>query len=237
MEDAYETYDLAHGRKLEIHYDRDPLNPREEWDQMTTMFSAHDRYRLGEKLDSGIEGLIQAVASVTSIELPAREELLKIGERLYDCYDKEKYSGLRALAWKEIEEIAFVKPLYIYDHSGITISTKPFSCRWDSGQYGWIVLPKEVYAKNFPTFRGRWTKKQLEAADKVIEAEVEVFDQYLRGDVYGFRVLDKEGEEEDSCWGFYGDDIRENGILDHIDHKDVRYLYRTKQIRRKQKGK
>ncbi len=35
-----------------------------------------------------------------------------------------------------------ILPVYLYDHSGITINTVPYSCRWDSGQIGWIYQPK-----------------------------------------------------------------------------------------------
>ena len=40
-----------------------------------------------------------------------------------------------------------ILPLYLYDHSGITISTGPFSCPWDSGQVGWIYAPKDTFRK------------------------------------------------------------------------------------------
>lgn len=40
-----------------------------------------------------------------------------------------------------------ILPLYLYDHSGITISTVPFSCPWDSGQVGWIYAPKDTFRK------------------------------------------------------------------------------------------
>lgn len=36
-----------------------------------------------------------------------------------------------------------ILPLFLYDHSGITISTGPFSCPWDSGQVGWIYAEKK----------------------------------------------------------------------------------------------
>jgi hypothetical protein len=50
--------------------------------------------------------------------------------------------------------------------------------------------------------------------------EIKVLNQYMTGDVYGFRafnVVDNELDEstEDSCWGFYGDDEKENGMEDH----------------------
>ena len=38
-----------------------------------------------------------------------------------------------------------ILPLYLYDHSGITMSTGPFSCPWDSGQVGWIYAPKQKF--------------------------------------------------------------------------------------------
>ena len=73
-----------------------------------------------------------------------------------------------------------------------------------------------------------------EVADQHMEGEVEVYDQYLKGEVYGFiltkKIIEQEkcphcGEiirewededEVDSCWGFYGDCLEENGILDNV---------------------
>lgn len=43
-------------------------------------------------------------------------------------------------------------------------------------------------------------------AEKYLKSEVETYDQYLTGDVYGYVIEDKEGEELDSCWGFYGEE-------------------------------
>ena len=43
--------------------------------------------------------------------------------------------------------------------------------------------------------------------------QVEEYDHYLTGEVYGF-TLYENGEETDSCWGYYGDDLTQNGILD-----------------------
>jgi len=38
-----------------------------------------------------------------------------------------------------------ILPLYLYDHSGITMSTSVFSCPWDSGQVGWIYASKQKF--------------------------------------------------------------------------------------------
>ena len=60
-------------------------------------------------------------------------------------YDKDDYSNwneLEAAIWEE-EAPVVVLPLYLYDHSGITISTSRFSSRWDSGQIGFIFAKKK----------------------------------------------------------------------------------------------
>lgn len=56
------------------------------------------------------------------------------------------------------------------------------------------------------------TKESVEMTgvepDRFLEAvkqDVEVYSQYLLGEVYGYEVLDAEGETLDSCWGFVGD--------------------------------
>jgi len=91
-------------------------------------------------------------------------------------------------------------PLYLYDHSGITISTAPFSCPWDSGQVGYIYVTKDEHRKAFSC--KRVDKKKVY---DYLRAEVETYDNYLTGDVYGYCVEDENGENIDSCWGFFGD--------------------------------
>jgi hypothetical protein len=105
------------------------------------------------------------------------------------------------------ENNAVVKlPLYLYDHSGITMNTTGFSCPWDSGQVGIIYVDKKGILE--ATGGKILTKKRLEHAKRLLQGEVETYDQYLRGKVYGFvvkRKVEGEWEEVDSCWGFYGD--------------------------------
>ena len=50
-------------------------------------------------------------------------------------------------------------PCYIYDHSGITISTGSFGCRWDNGQFGYIMITKEK-ARKETLFRLKTDKKE-----------------------------------------------------------------------------
>ena len=104
----------------------------------------------------------------------------------------------------EREDIALL-PLFLYDHSVQSISTASFIGRaqhaeWDSGQVGYIYADRKAILDDF----GAVNAETCEKAENLLCAEVESYDQYLRGECYGFRVYE-DGEEIDSCWGFLGD--------------------------------
>jgi len=126
----------------------------------------------------------------------------------YTLGDKHNMSIDEAQKLRASKDIISL-PLYLYDHSGITINTTGFSCPWDSGQVGFIYVTKEKIRKEYG-----WkviTKKREETVKGYLLGEVETYDQYLTGDVYGFSI---EGLE-DSCWGFFGSDHEKSGLLEH----------------------
>ena len=105
-------------------------------------------------------------------------------------------------------------PIYLYEHGGITLCTSAFSCQWDSGQLGFIYTTSK-----------RLKEMGVDAAkaEEYLRSEVEQYDHYITGNVYGFQhfkkvVCDKcgsvEEKEGDSCWGFYGFDHKESGLLE-----------------------
>ena len=95
-------------------------------------------------------------------------------------------------------------PVYMYDHSGITIRTSPFSCPWDSGQVGVMYCTKQKAIKEWG--KKLCTAKVREAAIKCMVAEIKEIDDYLTGNVWGFEVIETGTDEVlDSCWGFVGD--------------------------------
>jgi hypothetical protein len=127
----------------------------------------------------------------------------------YSLGDKHTYKHQDYSGWAEMEKAiiknekpAIILPLYLYDHSGITISTTPFSCKWDSGQVGFIFISKEKLRKAWDI--KRITKHYRELELKILLAEVETYDLYLRGEVYGYTLINENGEIEDSCFGYYG---------------------------------
>lgn len=94
-------------------------------------------------------------------------------------------------------------PLYVYDHSGVTMNTTGFSCPWDSGRVGTIYVHQAAVLEEM--HKKRMTARLKEIAYKILRAEVEVFDYYLRGEVYCYTILDESGDHVDSCCGFYGE--------------------------------
>lgn len=126
----------------------------------------------------------------------------------YILGDKHDYKANDYNGWNEIEkdikrkeDIAIILPVYMYDHSGLTISTTPFSCPWDSGQIGYVFVTKENIRKWFDV--KRITKTILEMAQKDFKLEIEMYDNYLKGEVYGY-IITKNEEEIDSRWGYWG---------------------------------
>ena len=114
----------------------------------------------------------------------------------YNLGDKHSFNEPQDLLdWIEAnKDKIYYLPLYLYDHGNITISTNPFSCQWDSGQIGFIYITKEKA-------EAEGIKEPYEA----LEAETKEYDYYLRGDTYGVRILDSEGEVIDSQFGYIGD--------------------------------
>jgi hypothetical protein len=70
----------------------------------------------------------------------------------------------------------------------ITINTGGYSCPWDSGQVGFIYASREKIREAY-----NWkviTKKREEKIRGYLRDEVKVYDQYLTGDVYGYKVYE-----------------------------------------------
>lgn len=100
---------------------------------------------------------------------------------------------------KENKDNIVSLPVFMYDHSGITINTTGFSCPWDSGQIGMIFVSKER-AKN------EWNVEDAKQIEDRLRSEVEDYDKYLRGAIVGYVVKDENEEVIDSCWGFLEQD-------------------------------
>lgn len=191
--DPVQVHKLKDGNLLHIYHDETPFNPREDSDCFVgSMVCFHKRYKLPNEID---------------------DPRLKNPDNFSGWADMLSYV-------KRVHKPKAWLPLYMYDHSGITISTSPFSCPWDSGSVGFIFACKSTIDKLWEGHK-KPTKATLE---KDLKAEVEQYDMYIRGEVYGYGVVRENCcsscghtdivpvEPYDSCWGFYGID----SILDEF---------------------
>ncbi len=111
--------------------------------------------------------------------------------------------------------------LYFYDHSGQTISSRPFSCPWDSGWFGIVAVSVEKVKKEFG-----WkllTAARRRKIEEYLQGEIDTYDNYLRGEVYGYQITPADDKDNvlESCWGYFGDtglDQLKDECRDTIDH-------------------
>lgn len=103
-------------------------------------------------------------------------------------------------------------PVYMYDHSGITINTTGFSCQWDSGQIGIIYVSKEKIRQEYSV--KRITKKIEKQVYEVLRSEIKTLDIYLTGQIFGFQT------DNDSCYGFYDYDECIQEAKSQIDYEE-----------------
>lgn len=178
-----------------VEPEEDSTSPRHDCDWLGTMVCDHADYNLGD------------------------DEELPDTARVWDS-EWQEWTDRECGSWDDVEQaleqregpLAVCLPLYLYNHSGITMSTSPFSCPWDSGQVGFIYVTKAKVRQVFGV--KRISAKLLAKVREQLEDEVKVYDQYLEGDVWYYTVFKhglEDGEEElvDSCGWIYGYDEAE----------------------------
>lgn len=145
-----------------------------EWDNLGTIYSNYRRFSPDRK---GIEELIQ-----------------NVGGNMY----------ANTIPWNRISKKYYYHKVWMYDHSGQTITTgntNPFNCPWDSGLAGVIVCDKEKAKKEYGY--KRCCKALEERVLKCLDGEIKDLDQFMQGEIYCYQTEDKDGKVWDSCYGFY----------------------------------
>ena len=185
---------------LRIYPDMDPESPR-EWDNVGTIFmTGMEKYSFNETSGGGDWlGFIEHEVTGVCAYTNIEDKMCALFDR-----DEGEY-------WQVIERLFdefFVwLPLYYNGHK---------LCLRDEEE-GMIFVSRADLEKE-----GLTEERALE----VLKGEIETLNQYLSGEVYGFRLMANEDDDElddiDSCWGFYGEDIYTNGITDHVDMNEVK---------------
>jgi len=215
--------------KLKLHRDDDPPDPREN-DNLGRMVCFHPRYNLGDEQPRvSPDEWLRDLACELDETLADRLDYWENGNGWQALANKADAMGNRhawrladekieAAVQKVLDARAVMLPLYLYDHSGLSMSTGGFSCPWDSGQVGYIYASREDVLKEYGG--KKLTAATRQRAVSLLKAEVEEYDHFLRGDAWGWAVYevddecDCEPDEEcsctrhayceDSCWGYLG---------------------------------
>ena len=185
-------YVSSNGKKTAvISQDLDAENPRDSdyQDNITHMICWHPRYNLGDK---------HAYKGPMDFFLELAEKHGNVDEDLLSTWDVKELVHF----CESLEDVK-IMPLYLYDHSGLSMSTGSFIGRsphaeWDSGRVGFIYMDKETAMSDLGNVtEANWK----EAAERIMKADVQEYDNYLTGEIYGYQLY--EGlRETDSCWGF-----------------------------------
>ena len=182
-------------KRARIVPDESPESPR-DWDNVGKFVGWHPRYTLGDEQPT--EAPEDWLANLAAEYVNGDADLIP-PEHVRRIIDK--YFVLLSV--------------FMFDHSGVALNTTGFSCPWDSGQVGYVYCTKE---------RAVAESGSIEQAEKNMRSEIETYSQYINGEVFGFILEEGEPcshgeihwEHVDSCWGFYGLDPKQNGMLEHM---------------------
>lgn len=153
-------------------------------------------------------------------------EGLEEAQEAYDDFDRDEMTDEEI--WSALEKDYVILPLYLYDHSGISMSTSDPGCRWDSGRVGyiyvsledakkgWISVTPESWDSMVPSKKwtgSPWGKDPVEPeevqitlrqwAEDALRGEVETYTAFLEGRVVGYvtEYLHEDGDpDDDSDW-------------------------------------
>lgn len=156
--------------QLTIDTDMYPSDPRCEEDNLGTMLSFADCY-YGD-CNSSAEAKEQAAALCR-----------KYGKSDEEIDELTFYEEMNFIA--EHDDI-LVLPLYILDHSGLSMATYRQDA-WDSSYAGFIYVEKDFFLSACPI---KDTERWKEYAKKTLLKEVETYSAYLEGSVYIWDLIE-----------------------------------------------
>lgn len=210
LKDAEEVYRKGRFVAYAV-YDDNAMNPRTEWDTMGTMvFLQTPHWKLSDKNDLKSSDLY-----------------------VYKWNDEEEYEEeikvcLVDYAKQVLKAVAYIPLEYVsYSCSDVRIR----ECSEESAE-GILYVTEDNLKEEY----GDASEESISKAIKYMEVEIETFNQYLEGEVFGCVITDEVSGEDhmDSCWGFYGMDNKESGLLEYA--KEMVDSYFQKEEERYQKA-
>lgn len=152
-----------------------------------------------------------------------------LGDKVdFKASDFNSWEELEAYIIKEYAPVAIL-PIYMIDHGGCSISTQPFNDPWDSGQIGFIYVPRKKAHDNYGC--KRVSPKLKNRIVEILLSEVSTYNAYIMGMVYGYQITEPDGSEGDSCYrfidGYRGDEYALKEAKSVVDYQIEHPVERT----------
>lgn len=127
----------------------------------------------------------------------------------------------------------------MFEHSGISLWLGSKwghpDAQWNCSSIGFAFVEKKTAEKEMP--QRKLTDEQKNDWKKwayaMMEGEMETYNKYVSGEVYGYMIEDEEGEEASNvhlcgCWGFYDKDH----LLEYAKNDIDTYLEEKRETRK-----
>lgn len=196
---AVERIDVE-GYTVKISYDDSAENPFKEFaGEPTLVLHSKAERHFGWTTDEEWGSRLNAAVDELNERHPLPECLAIIDRWLRVCHG-----------------VLVVLPVGAVEHGGIAAyigSGAAFGDPggWDSGWVGWLFATPAQLAE----WGGEWDAAKLE---QDLRNSFKEFAAWVASEVYGYTITDSDGEDVNSCWGFYGDDwmLRQGYMWDQI---------------------
>ncbi len=225
------------GKKFELIIDRDDdccylANPRHNDGNLAHMCCWHRSYILGDDI-----GRVR----------PA-EYLMNLLSKYNIPYDEDMSVNDLYKLFATCSDV-YVEQVTLYDHSGISISSSRTAnypdMQWDCSNVGFVYVDKkEIQEQLINVVDSNW----IEKAKERIDSEMQEYDLYLRGEIYGWTLTElipvhrktittyPDGKEEvveedvelkgetDSCGGYVTDkpeELIEEAVCRNINNYEI----------------
>lgn len=147
-------------------------NPRLSFDNLGMMICFHRKYSLGDNHEyKNPREFLFDLLEETVGDTEKAEKILEETCRLFE-YQKDADNKILEI----VSDKFIVLPVYLMDHSGLSISTSDFNDRWDSGLVGWIYVEREKAKEELGE------ERYENRARIVLIDEVNLFNEYLNSD-------------------------------------------------------
>jgi len=177
---------------LKIMYDSDPESPRNDTN-LVYIITWGSRYSSPDKNET-MEYIVKKTGDYANSQ---EDHIKRIKEEIESQTD---------------EKVLAIYPICKYEHGGISYSLGS-NFGFDYSNNGFYIVTDK-------------TNEEIGATEDrfedIIKGEIETYNKYANGEVYGFKLYDEDGNEIDSCWGFYDIEHIKEHLPEEWENEDLK---------------